>query len=74
MSRLICWAVGHEWFPSSSPREYIPVFAQCLRCPATQIVLPYGECLGGHPMVEHYDLMGMEHELPREKCRTGRPM
>ena len=61
-------------FSTIGPREFIPVYSMCVRCPATEITMPWGDCLGGHPIVEHYDLLGTEHELPSEKCSVGRAM
>lgn len=63
MSRLVrrLWLTfkgcrhGHLWFPAMTPREFIPFPQTCLRCTATRVVFPTGECLGRHPIREHYD-------------------
>lgn len=70
MTRLICWLRGHDWFPPIQAREWLPVKSGCLRCSATTLTMPYGECLGGHPVVEHYDLAGKEHPLSEDICKT----
>lgn len=70
MRRLICWFAGHKWFPPVQAREWMPATSVCLRCPATTITMPYGTCLGGHPVVDHYDLDGKEHPLPKHVCST----
>lgn len=49
-----CDRRGHDWFPGLSAREFIATSSICLRCDARQVVLPYGECLSGHPISEHY--------------------
>jgi len=51
----------------------MPATSVCLRCPATTITMPYGDCIGGHPIVDHYDFTGKEHPLPREVCKTVWP-
>jgi hypothetical protein len=64
---------GHTWFPEPpTAREFIPTMAICLRCTATVWTLPWGECLGGHPIREHYNEAGDLVELP--SCRCGGPM
>lgn len=53
-----CERVGHDWFPGDEPREFIPVPVVCLRCQRKKTVLPWGDCLTGHPIAEHYDKDG----------------
>jgi hypothetical protein len=68
--RLVCQFVEHDWFPHPVEREYIPTISECLRCDARQVTMPYGSCLGGHPIQEHYDLDGREHQLDEGYCST----
>lgn len=68
----VCRRRGHDWFPDEEPREFIPVLNICLRCQQSRVVLPYGECLGGHPLAEHYDLTGWRLG-PAENCASGGP-
>lgn len=61
-----CRRGDHNWFPPFGPREFITVNQLCLRCPAERTQLPYGECITGHPIAEHYTPDG--HIQPLEKC------
>ena len=45
----------HDWFPNHPPREYIVTTDVCLHCEAIRVNLPYGFCLTGHPIEQHYD-------------------
>lgn len=49
------WNCQHDWFPDLEPSEFLPIGARCLECGASRMYLPYGQCLGGHPLAEHYD-------------------
>lgn len=49
-----CWR-DHKWFPDLGRQEFIPVQDVCLRCRAVRTHLPWGECLGGHPIQDHYE-------------------
>lgn len=60
-----CEKVGHNWFPGLERREFLPMPNICLRCNAQQVLLPYGHCLGGHPIAEHYDDKGLPVEVPQ---------
>lgn len=55
LQRWRCRRLGHDWFPDSHSREFIPLTAICLRCRDELPLLPTGQCLGGHPIAEHYD-------------------
>lgn len=48
-----CERRGHDWF-GRSVSEYVASTAICLRCGVFDYALPWGECLGGHPLAEHY--------------------
>jgi hypothetical protein len=50
----------HDWFPNIEPSEFLPLVDICLsgRCTARRVSLPYGQCLGGHPIAEHYGVDG----------------
>lgn len=51
---------GHLWFPGPpEPREFIPGWFMCLRCMVSVDVPPWGRCMRGHPLADHYD----------ERCR-----
>lgn len=52
--RIICRWRDHDWFPNIERMEFLPVQDVCLRCNAKRTQLPWGECLGGHPIAEHY--------------------
>lgn len=56
VAAFLCRRRGHDWFPAASAREFIPVMNICLRCGENRYVMPWGQCLGGHPMAEHYDV------------------
>ena len=51
---LICRWRDHDWFPNLVRSEFLPLQDICLRCGARRTQLPWGQCLGGHPMAEHY--------------------
>ena len=61
--RRRCAKRGHDLFPGEAAREFLPVLNVCLRCKARVAVLPYGLCLGGHPLADHYDADGMPVQL-----------
>lgn len=64
--RRRCDRKGHDWFPDTDPREFVPIIAVCLCCQATRTLLPYGQCLSGHPLAEHYDDDGQL--IPHAAC------
>lgn len=66
-----CERKGHDWFPGVGPREFIPTSDICFRCKAKRTHLPWGQCLGGHPLADHYDMQGTLTKVPG--CRTGGP-
>lgn len=53
-----CSRHGHKWFPDLGEQEFIPTQDLCLRCRAERHALPWGECLAGHPIREHYSRDG----------------
>jgi hypothetical protein len=57
----------HKWFPDLNS-EFLPITQVCLKggCVKTQVILPWGDCLSGHPIAEHYDKQG--RMVPIEKC------
>lgn len=62
----------HDWFPDlNPPMEFIPTIDICLRswCKARRVNLPWGQCLGGHPIAEHYDAEG--ELIPHALCLGG---
>lgn len=72
-----CRRKGHDWLlghalregvstPPAGTRgaEFIPVLDLCLRCGAKETTLPWGWCLGDHPLAEHYDAEGELVEHP----------
>lgn len=61
-----CKKHGHDWFPDDGPREFIPIRNHCLRCGKTDVRLPTGECLGKHPLAEHYNEAG--ELVPMDTC------
>lgn len=61
-----CAQRGHDWFPMLAAREFIPVSNVCLRCGEENVMLPWGQCLSGHPIAEHYDAAGQLVTL--EEC------
>lgn len=67
-----CRREGHDWFPDWSTSEYLPRVDMCIRCRDTRVLLPWGECLGGHPIADHYEPSG-EPAAPVPECRTGGP-
>lgn len=57
--KLFCKVFGHKWFLGrGSFSEFVPVPDRCLRCSKKRVVLPWGDCLGEHPLAEHYDEEG----------------
>lgn len=54
----------HTWFPDLGQREFIPMHEVCLKCRASRVLLPWGQCLGGHPIHEHYDQDGELQDVP----------
>lgn len=61
-----CERLGHKWMPDDGPREFIPVLNICFRCSQVDVRLPTGECLGRHPIAEHYDMNGQI--IPHPTC------
>lgn len=71
LAKRICRRKGHEWLLSHAAKyisdqpgsEFIPVHDICLRCGEKTVTLPWGECMGEHPLAEHYDAEGglVEH-------------
>lgn len=53
-----CARRGHDWFPNLGPSEFIVQEDFCLRCAMHRVFLPTGQCLGGHPLADHYDNEG----------------
>lgn len=53
----------HEWFPDLPASEFLPVRDVCLKCTAERYRPPWGECLGGHPLADHYDGTGEAREV-----------
>ena len=57
MPRLFPWVErdhDHDWFPDLGAREFIPMHEVCLKCRAERHLMPWGQCLGGHAIQEHY--------------------
>lgn len=48
-----CERKGHDWLLHLQ-QEFIPSIDVCLRCGKKRKILPWGWCLGGHPIHEHY--------------------
>ena len=57
-SRHVRCRKGHDWFPGHGSREFIITTDVCMRCEAMQVHLPYGTCMTGHPVKDHYDANG----------------
>lgn len=53
----------HDWFPRIGRREFIVTHDICLRCSEERMIKPWGDCLGGHPIAEHYDEEGLPHPV-----------
>lgn len=69
--KLLCKIKGeHDWFPDNGRSEFIPLAEVCLRCGHQRTLLPFGRCLGDHPIAEHYDKDG--HVKPFD-CPAGGP-
>lgn len=72
LAARICRRKDHDWLlghalddggvthppPGKRGAEFIPVDDICLRCGARAVTLPWGQCLNGHPLAEHYDDAG----------------
>lgn len=71
IERWWCERTQHDWFPPPRSSEFLPVKSTCLRCRTTMTNLPHGECLGGHPLADHYDRDG--ERVPFVGCRLGGP-
>lgn len=57
--KFICRIRGHKWLlDERSVSEYVPVPDRCLRCGEKTVYLPWGWCLGGHSLSDHYDDTG----------------
>ena len=80
LARRRCRRKGHDWLlsraanysPSRPGAEFIPVDDICLRCGARRTTLPWGWCLGDHPIAEHYDPEGNPTE-PLTASARGPP-
>lgn len=59
-----CRRGEHDWFPDLGAKEFIPLGDICLNCPAMRMTLPWGQCLGKHPIADHYDQMGQLVPFP----------
>jgi hypothetical protein len=44
----------HDWFPGQGSREFVLTVDVCTHCNATRVNVPWGQCLSGHPIGEHY--------------------
>lgn len=55
---------GHTWFPGGAQREFIPLTDTCLRCNQTRTLLPWGRCLCGQRLADHYDDTGTPVPVP----------
>lgn len=62
-----CRRFGHQWFPGNGQREFIPLEERCLRCNESRVLMPYGRCLGGHELIDHYQ-PGSTSPYPYENC------
>lgn len=67
-----CDRNGHRWLLGVS-REFIPVHDFCVHCKARTVWLPWGMCLGGHRIAEHYDANGRAIENAPNGCLVGWP-
>lgn len=58
-ARRQCRHNGHDWWPEVCS-EFIPTTDVCLRpgCDEIRVHLPTADCLGGHPLTEHYTEWG----------------
>lgn len=66
-----CALRGHAWYATrATAREFVPVRRACLRCGTEDALLPWGSCLGGHPIAEHYDATG--HQIVHPSCPSPR--
>jgi hypothetical protein len=63
-ARWRCRRTGHNWFPHVRS-EFVVTVDVCLRCRAPRANLPTADCLGGHPLAEHYDQWGDPVAHPR---------
>ena len=70
-SRRRCRRKGHQWFPDAPVSEYLCLVDVCLRCGDIDIKKPWGMCLGGHPLADHYDDDG--NQQPALGCSIGAP-
>ena len=59
----------HDYFPEAAPREFLPTSGKCRRCGTSRVWLPYGQCLTGHPLADHYDAEG--RPVPVASCLSG---
>lgn len=75
--KLLCKIKGeHDWLldhgsDHGARREFITVTDVCLRCGHQRTLLPYGRCLGDHPIADHYDQDG--HLKSFAPCPAGGP-
>ena len=70
--KLLCRMKGqHDWLLDHERREFIPMTDVCMRCGHQTQLLPYGRCLGDHPIADHYDQDG--HLKDFAPCRLGGP-
>lgn len=55
IARWRCRRKGHDWFLNHRQSEFIVLVDLCLRCREKRFTMPYGECLNGHPLADHWD-------------------
>lgn len=56
--RTKCEKRGHRWFPGIGS-EFLCIPNECLDCPAKLVLKPWGRCLTGHPLADHYTDQGI---------------
>lgn len=70
--KLLCKVTGeHRWLLNSERREFVPIVDVCTRCGHQRHLLPWGRCLGEHPLADHYDKEGRVKDF--EPCTAGGP-
>jgi hypothetical protein len=58
-----CDKRGHDWFPDNGAREFVVTEDMCMRCGVFRTLLPYGRCLCGEPLAEHYNKLGGRRDV-----------
>jgi hypothetical protein len=71
LREFLGFSCKHDWFPNHPPREFIVTTDVCMHCDATRVLMPYGPCLGGHPIAEHFNAEGRMVTVPN--CTTKGP-